>query len=109
MVSQIERLHTVAAVASAIGRHPISLYKSIGGLSNMPIPKYVRMGTAIRFRDSDVRAFLEGLTSESSSSASCHNTLPHVLTASPKRARGRPRKIKGAKSGQVLPASDTHN
>jgi len=57
----LPRLYTVKQVADALGRHHISIYKSAAGLISMPIPQFVRMGRDFRFREEDVRAFIDGL------------------------------------------------
>lgn len=57
----LPRLYTVKQVADALGRHHISIYKAAAGLISMPIPRFVRMGRDFRFREEDVRAFIDGL------------------------------------------------
>lgn len=57
----LPKLFTVKQVADALGRHHISIYKAAAGLISMPIPRFVRMGRDFRFREEDVRAFIDGL------------------------------------------------
>jgi hypothetical protein len=53
---QLEQLYTVAQIAQAMGRHPISVYKAILDLISMPIQKFIGMGRSIRFVGIDVAA-----------------------------------------------------
>lgn len=79
----LDQLHTIKQVAAVMQRHPISVYKATLGLISMPIPRFVRMGRGIRFRESDVRDFISGLSSGQSAP-------PTPL--GPVKKRGRPTK-----------------
>lgn len=78
----LPRLYTVKQVADALGRHHISIYKAASGLISMPIPRFVRMGRDFRFREEDVRAFIDGLGD--------HQVHGHLPQAQEVKKKGRP-------------------
>lgn len=56
-------LYRVSAFAKLVGIHPVTVYKSLAGLTTFSLPKCVRLGRAVRFKGADILTWQAGLSS----------------------------------------------
>lgn len=59
----VDGLYRVSALARLVGIHPVTIYKSLAGLTTFSLPKCVRLGRTVRFRGADILDWQAGLSS----------------------------------------------
>lgn len=82
-----DELYSVAFFASLAKVHVITVYQSLTGRKQFPLPPAVRLGRAVRFRGSDIQAWLDGLRTTGPTSPVAASESPRVSSR-----RGRPTK-----------------